>query len=390
MLPFGRMLEYGNVKPNTKTIKKMKLEFATSYILTTDGELYGRGANSLGQLGTGDFVARTEWVLIRNEVRNFWTSINYDIIFIQSTDNRLWYCGNNANLLGIPWTVDTNIPVLTEIPYFSGRAIKKVHCTPTSASGCTIFLAEDGFLYGTGNRIGFSSTTGATQSFYSIDNSVDDFALLNLGTIYIKGATMYGCGLNQSKIISPSSGSNVALNSTIMRTNYDSQLTCVDYSLTYKAQNGRVYGIGQQSYGRFGIGNTELYDGMWVECTSYGSPSLMCQILTGGSSIFIQNSTLYAVGRNSASIYSVPVQGTTNLLYSVPVSSVPFNIASIISMYMYREYSSFYYSTDKVYYCGRLFDGASILNSDKVISEVPSIFFEGFTIDLDPLLMRDI
>ena len=388
MIPFARVLKYGNDVRDTKTIKKMKLEFATSYVLTTDGELYGRGANSMGQLGTGDFVARTEWVLIRREVSNFWTSLSYDIIFIQSTDNRLWYCGNNANLQGIPWSEATNIPVLTEISYFSGRPMKKVHCTPTSARGCTIFLTENGFLYATGNRTGFSSSSGASQSFFSIDNTVDDFAPLNLGIVYIKGSSMYGCGLNQSKIISQSAADNAALNSTLMRTNYSSQLTAVDYSLTYKATNGRVYGIGQQPYGRFGIGNNTSYDGTWVECTGYGSPSLMCQIKTGGSSIYIQNSTFYAVGRNSESIYDMPVQGTTNLLYPVAFST-PFDVSSIFAIYVYREFSSFFYSTNKVYYCGRLSNGAVLLTSDKVISEVPSSFFEGFTIELDPVLMQD-
>lgn len=98
MLPFVRMLEYGNVAPEAKIIK---VQMDTGGIkpsivaLKGDGKLYGAGDNGSNKFlnAAGEL---TSWTLIHSGVVNFWSFSSG--ILILTSDNKFLYCGKEY-----PW-----------------------------------------------------------------------------------------------------------------------------------------------------------------------------------------------------------------------------------------------------------------------------------------------
>lgn len=120
MLPFVRMLEYGNTIP-VLDVKKIEPYHNTGFIaLDKNGKLYAKGSQQYGQFGTGNTTPLTKPTLIATDVSNFWAGIM--TVIIQKNDGTFWVSGANVSYYGLSVT-STNVFIecTTQLePGFSG------------------------------------------------------------------------------------------------------------------------------------------------------------------------------------------------------------------------------------------------------------------------------
>lgn len=106
MIPFARIVKYGNILP-VKDIVKFDTSYSSMYILYSTGELYGRGRNSYSQMGTGDNTTVLSWKLISTDCSYFWISKDGDSsVLLRKTDGS-WELSGRAYILGDTTTVYT-------------------------------------------------------------------------------------------------------------------------------------------------------------------------------------------------------------------------------------------------------------------------------------------
>lgn len=97
MLPFARILEYGNVAPEpTPTIKIRDIVAGSNALLliTEDNDLWVRGNNAYGKLGIGTdtIVNITEWTKVRSDVKL--ACVSNLVCVVLTVDNKIFYCGD--------------------------------------------------------------------------------------------------------------------------------------------------------------------------------------------------------------------------------------------------------------------------------------------------------
>ncbi|HBC8455130.1 Uncharacterised protein [Escherichia coli] len=96
MLPFARMMNYGNIVPVPLQIKKIIPTDTEVVVLYTDGQLYARGSNSYGKFGRGNNNAVRSWTLIRENVKDCW--MTQGTLLVQDNDLNYFYCGYGSHI----------------------------------------------------------------------------------------------------------------------------------------------------------------------------------------------------------------------------------------------------------------------------------------------------
>lgn len=140
MLPFVRMLEYGNTIP-VLDVKKIEPYHNTGFIaLDKNGKLYAKGNQPNGQFGTGNTTALTKTTLIATDVSNFWAG--QMTVIILKNDGTFWVSGGSVSYYGLSIT---NTTVFVE-------------CTAQMEPGFS--GAQEIYMCGSGNLILSFKTTG--------------------------------------------------------------------------------------------------------------------------------------------------------------------------------------------------------------------------------------
>lgn len=99
MIPFARVLKYGNVAPDLKQVKKMAImNSSTLFILYQNGDLYARGSDA-NVFPTG-LASPFAFQLIRQNVEMFYCAYGDRVAMVITTDNRWWHIGNRACFTG--------------------------------------------------------------------------------------------------------------------------------------------------------------------------------------------------------------------------------------------------------------------------------------------------
>ncbi len=127
-----------------------------SMALLENGEVYTWGMGNQGRLGTGETDDETTPVKILENVKYIYAAQN--VGFAVKNDGTLYCWGYNfSGQLGLGNRSLTNPPEAN--PYISD--IKKIYHTPFN--NCTLFLKNDGTVYGAGDNTMGQLATGSTQ-----------------------------------------------------------------------------------------------------------------------------------------------------------------------------------------------------------------------------------
>ena len=177
-----------------------------TFILKTDGSIWGCGYNSSGQLGLGDTDNRTTFTQVT-------TNINSDVrqvicggyyTFIIKNDGTIWSCGSNGyGQLGLGAT-DTNLHMIfNQVTININNDVKQIACGIQH----TFILKNDGSVWSCGanayGQLGLdtSNTTSKTSftQVTSINNDVKQIICGGYYTFIIKSDdSIWACGHNSN------------------------------------------------------------------------------------------------------------------------------------------------------------------------------------------------
>lgn len=191
MLPFARMLEYGNIVPSVPTISKFKVNYTTKALLYSTGELFTSGSGTNYKLGTGttDNINQA-WNMVLSGVVDIY--VGYQCTLAITSDGKFWCCGARSALYGGSgtnnvWTDCTSI--------FSGiggyAEIKDIQLGQSSS----LVLTKNGNLYVVGYNNNGELGSGSTSPITTLtlrDTNVTKISLEFTSSWYIKTVNSVG------------------------------------------------------------------------------------------------------------------------------------------------------------------------------------------------------
>ncbi|WEM33564.1 GTPase regulator [Escherichia phage EJP2] len=209
MLPFARILEYGNKLP-TSPIETIYMPSGNSgclFILYKDNTLYGIGGGTSRNycFGQGDSGGTNypNWVLVHHDVKRFACSL-VEFALIQTIDNKFYYTGANDIVAGTGFsTTWTDITTLfTSV--FTPTQIDSIIDIQVSWSHILVHL-ENGDLYGMGRNLGGTLGLGSNtmvSTFTKLNTDVKKLThRINTTWIIKNDNSLWRTGQNSSGIL---------------------------------------------------------------------------------------------------------------------------------------------------------------------------------------------
>ncbi|AZU98474.1 BNR repeat domain protein [Salmonella phage SE_PL] len=262
MIPFARIMLYGNTPPIPKSILLSTSEYSETYSLIYNEKLYLSGSNANGQLGTGNNTnSFNEWIMVPevDEVRLCSTGFS-QTIYITST-GKVMLTGHNV-LKSSVTVSNTWIDVTSS---FVGIDINEIKYINIDRNGLML-IHNDGSVWGIGTDTeGWSGQGKANVGFFSLkklfnsSNAVACMSGTGAARIILEDGTVLSSGRNTQNQCNASSVSNV-LTFTESFPGVDvqkiNQIKMCNNNCIIFLSDGTYYGTGWGSYGSLGNGNT--------------------------------------------------------------------------------------------------------------------------------------
>lgn len=165
MLPFVRMLEYGNVAPGPKNIIKVGASTQGQYVLTDTNELYYIGRNQGGESGNNNTNTVSSWTLVSTGVTNFFAG-DRTVVVIKS-DNTIWTAGETYWFSSSTGTSYSTVLVDRTAWFTSVLSVNEI-ADIVCSYGLIFVLSTSSVLYGAGAN-GYRGALGiGSSSIYTL------------------------------------------------------------------------------------------------------------------------------------------------------------------------------------------------------------------------------
>lgn len=347
MLPFARIMTYGNIAPEGITIKKVFCGTNNLYVLYSDGTLYGCGDNSYLQLNVFGTAAKNTWILVAEGVSDAWAG-GYSLLYLKGEEFRIHGVtsqlgtGNTAIPLG-GLDVTSSFPHISNIKMISigsdtmhyvdasgtkvyGRGMNGNYSLgggyPSSQSAFVLVLNtgtnEVADIYGTQNNTLILTSNGdligcGTSSYGSLGVSQGQYITLvsrltsvkilggnSTSTIAYSGSSTYVAGWQYDGQLGNGSRTNVqiypftfnpsAIDNKIHKISKSSSTSYVNI---YATTEGKIYSTG--AFGRSGgLGSSQWENTLTLDTYNPLNSSLFT--CTSFSVVYDGNSQIYACG----------------------------------------------------------------------------------------------
>lgn len=272
MLPFVRMMEYGNVKPIPVGIKKINTCNNALHVLYEDGTLYGVGDNSQGQLGLGNVASVSTLTLIDTGVTDLHISSHRSPVLLYSKENLLFITGNAGGWMGTATTYKTPVQI-TDLSTLLANNSGLSYTAKVSRYNICILIQKSTttVLMISGNKTCINGGVASPQAFVKqaddvVDYSITDWADTVTNCYYLlKNGNLMGLGSNSVSQISPSSIGQTYTSPYLMDFGSISSVYGSDLRVVWAKYN-QVYGRGSNAGNSLGPGtgnvttNTVLYN----------------------------------------------------------------------------------------------------------------------------------
>lgn len=264
MLPFVRMIEYGNIAPSAPELKSFKGWGAgyPLFSLYSNGELYGIG-QSYTSFGDGVNAVYNDWHLIRRDVDEIYTGYRDSYYtLIKTKDGKYYVTGGRSSVIfpGSGYPYDVNFfDITSNMVLPDNSAFKHI-----DFDGYSIFaISENNDLFATGNFNYYSNgSSNSRMSWTKIMSNVKMVSRSDEG--YFTWITtldnkVFRAGTNtRFTLIRGTSGTATLTTFTeyVPTVPYKSAY-CVGYKVYFQDINNKIYVIGSgDSDASMGNGNT--------------------------------------------------------------------------------------------------------------------------------------
>jgi alpha-tubulin suppressor-like RCC1 family protein len=367
MLPFARMVKYGNKVAPPSGVLKIATSFAHMAMLFDTNNLYLRGLGSQYRLGNdSQDVVQNGWVQCPYKVSNVWCLFAATIIL--TTDGEFYlagqmgYLGVSAN--PVPgWTNITSR--LSTIPGIT--TVQDIASSETAASnGSILILLSNGDVYGLGRNTGGElGVTGAQSTPIKIDSGVTMIAGTQSGGAlhYVKNTQYYRCGSNANYNLGTTASKLSTFTVSPDISGSVIGISCSTYTtsvLTSNRNNITVYSAGINTEYCLGIGYgdtkiimspfsaTPAISGMVPDAGSMNNHSINYSVMA-----MTQNGKLYTCG--SGVPLGWPVNTATDRSFFHQVQYEGMDTPPDVNAFSVQGGSGLLYAlvgTNEVYWCG--------------------------------------
>jgi hypothetical protein len=374
MIPFARIMKYGN-KLQTRKVIKISAGLTGWVMLMDNGDLYCYGN---GPMGDGKNEFRSEWTFINSNVRNFWVDPINVFIVVQKDDNTVEYCGDQRYITGL-----TNQPIILNFTVDSMFASKttrvkdiKFNTTQYSVG----LITSTGVFYLRGSQRALNGGTSPLSSWTQFNTGIIALASssTNWWTINSVGNVMGG-GQNISQIFNNSAENTFVSYPTSIGTTAnvdDTNLLSGQYWVSFNssANKNSYYGRGFNSNGQFGNGTTTTLRATTIISSSW--PNLGSMKNTGASNYDTITCIMYyttggLIYYSGYSAYRVP--GVAAGKNTMTAFTVPFDVNLIEYLYLDRQSTYAFLSDGRIFMIGRYFNSAG-LQENTDYTDVTSMF----------------
>lgn len=233
MLPFARMLEYGNIKPQNQ-VKDIQVGFACIYVLYDNGNLYGGGSNSHGQLGVPG-TAVSELTLIDTGVTKLAKNMSGPCM-AYAKGTRIYGMGSQSfwNLTSTRWTVPT---MFINVSSIVGSSDFDLHITEMNMA---LHVLETNLLYLSGRGgVGYAGVQDSVSNLTQFAGTyIKSLCLSNYNIYaYSTGKSLIGTGSNSSKQVQNSTTGS-----------FNTWVTITSNISRYSSENRRILWINDPPY----------------------------------------------------------------------------------------------------------------------------------------------
>lgn len=348
MIPFARIIKYGNINPTViKEIKKIKGTGNGAIYLLSTGDMYSMGGSTYGEITGGAGGPH----LMAQNVDDCWGSL-WGTLYLQN--GRMIYNGVNITIgLGTA-TAPTAMKnydctsLFTDIMQIS--EIKKIQM-----GWRTLYvLSNSGMLYGiglnnAGQLTGAANATIPVSSFRLMSTGVLDFKTNNNNTVYVlkEDGKIYACGQNGTSgycgigvttanvtTLTPISVPVQDVYETLDGVFGCSRVTAVLYS----PSTGQLFSTGT-CYGAYGGVSAGSANRLAFTAINLPADKTFAGAIYGDSSVsspfILLSDGWYCTGDNTQGIY-----GLGNAVYRSAFTKT--TIPSDIKVFGYGEYASYY------------------------------------------------
>ncbi|AZU98469.1 putative DNA condensation protein [Salmonella phage SE_PL] len=365
MIPFTRMLNYGNIAEDSKIVK---IQFSTAswMILLSNGELHGRGN---GAFGDGQAkVWHEDWTLIRNNVKNFWMDQFGNSLMLQETNNKVYYTGSRFYRTSNDNTMETTFK---EDIFFSSGSIIIDTVSFNTGSPSIGFIDNNNFFRVIGSQRGLNSSTVPYTNWNLVSTNI--IAIGNSGTNWWTINTsgqVHGGGQNIASIFSSAPEStfysypvligNASTDEIYGKSLQDHQYAIIFPSYVDKTWYGRGFGFN----GVFGNGSTNNLTSTTIISNSW--PMRTSIIGLADNSFSNCNTTMYYTNEGMYVTGNTSFRGLNDGTVRVsPVKvQVPFNTNDIVYLDLGNSATYVYLKDGSIYMCGRFNTKTEIITYD--------------------------
>jgi|AGFS01.1.fsa_nt_gi hypothetical protein len=166
MIPFARIVTYGNVVQRVQIVKVI-CSYSNVYVLYGDGELYGCGANNTLQLNVAGTQTRKDWVLVASGVQDAWCGA-YSVVYYNGSTYRM-----HGSILPLGSTSGSTTIALGGIDVTSTFPAYNVVRDITVGQETMHYLHSNGYvIYGRGNNATLYTLGGGITSAQNTFTSV--------------------------------------------------------------------------------------------------------------------------------------------------------------------------------------------------------------------------
>ena len=246
MIPFARVLTYGNVVRNSKKVKQLTHDLDT-LVLWEDGTLWGAGYNRYGQLvgNSSDTSVQKSYVQVTTGVDEIVSTWNSGFLIRKGGS---YYCAGDIGFTGL--STSAGLYDCTSKIVLSGVTFKAIRCLSSIVFG----VSTDNKLYGftpfnTRGTLGDGTTNPSTEYKFLADG-VDKIYCSGNNSFYIStGGQLYCTGWNQNSSLGINGSTQVNAWTLISQFVNVRDVGTAHNGTWVLNGDGRVYSVGSQANG---------------------------------------------------------------------------------------------------------------------------------------------